>query len=66
MKMQTMQLAFSYLAARANRLGRVVFRSDAGALTLEWLVIAAALFIAAGAAVAIFATSVDTYQNKLK
>ena len=45
--MDTMYLAVSYARVRARRLGRAIFRNDAGALTLEWIVIAAALVAAA-------------------
>lgn len=38
--MNTMYLAASYLVVRARSLGRTIFRSEAGALSLEWIVIA--------------------------
>ena len=46
--MDTMYLAASYLVMRARSLGRTVFKNDAGALTLEWIVIAVLLVAAAG------------------
>jgi len=44
----TMYLAASYLRMRARSLGQTVFRNVAGALTLEWIVIAVLLVAAAG------------------
>ena len=46
--MDEMYLAARYLAMRARSLGRTIFRNDAGALTLEWIVIAVLLVAAAG------------------
>jgi len=54
-----------YLGVRANRLGRVLFRSDAGALTLEWIVIAAALVAAVAAAAVLFNKAIKTEAGKL-
>jgi Flp pilus assembly pilin Flp len=38
---------------------------ESGALTLEWIIIAAAIALAAVGAVAFFATEVTKYTNKL-
>ena len=53
-----MQLTAHYLTARARRLGRAVFRSDAGALTLEWIVIAALLVAAVAIAKPLFEAAI--------
>lgn len=63
--METMYQAVSYLGMRARRLGRAVFRSDAGALTLEWIVIAAALVVAVGVAAALFKNAIKAEAKKL-
>ncbi len=63
--MDTMQLAISYLGMRARSLGRAIFRNDAGALTLEWIVIAAALVIAAGIGAALFKNAIRAAAKKL-
>ncbi len=63
--MQTLQ-TFNYLAARAHKLRRSIFRNEAGALTLEWLVIAAALVVAVGIAAGIFNGAIRAAANKLK
>jgi hypothetical protein len=52
--MDTMYQAASYLAMRARRLGRSIFGNDAGALTLEWILIAALLVVAVGLATPLF------------
>jgi hypothetical protein len=52
--MDMMLQAVSYLGIRARNLGRAVFGNEAGALTLEWIVIAVALVAAAGIAVGFF------------
>jgi hypothetical protein len=57
--------AIRYLGIRANRLGRLLFRSDAGALTLEWIVIAAALVAAVAAAAVLFNKAIKTEAGKL-
>lgn len=57
---------FNYLAARAHKLGRSIFRSEAGALTLEWLVIGAALVVAVGIAAKLFDTAINAAAKKLK
>jgi hypothetical protein len=64
--MEMMQITASYLAARARRLGRVVFRSDAGALTLEWVVIAALLVAAVAIAKPLFDAAVSAAGAQLK
>ena len=63
--MDAMYQAVSYLRMRARRLGRAVFRNDAGALTLEWIVIAAALVVAVGVAAALFKNSIRAEAKKL-
>jgi hypothetical protein len=63
--MNTMYLAVSYLGMRARRLGRAIFGNDAGAITLEWLVIAVALVLAAGVAGAYFTSRVKAEEHKI-
>ena len=63
--MDTMYQAVSYLGMRARKLGRAVFRNDAGALTLEWIVIAAALVAAVGGAAFLFKTAIQHAAKKL-
>ncbi len=63
--METMIMTVSYVAARARRAGRVVFRNDAGALTLEWLVIGAALVIAVGVGAKLFTSAIKAEAGKL-
>jgi len=59
--------ALRYLVGRLQ--GRVGGASDngpeSGALTLEWIIIAAAIALAAVGAVAFFATEVTKYTNQL-
>lgn len=64
--MDTMYQAVSYLGMRARKLGRTVFRNDAGALTLEWIVIAAALVAAATAAGFLFRHAIEAAAKGLK
>jgi hypothetical protein len=56
-----------YLVGRAQERLRTVSARDpeAGALTLEWIIIAAAIAIAAVGAVAFFAVEVTKYTNQL-
>ena len=63
--MDTMYQAVSYLGMRARKLGRAIFHNDAGALTLEWIVIAAALVVAVGVAAALFKNSIKAEAKKL-
>lgn len=64
--METMYQTATYLAARARRVGRVIFRSEAGALTLEWVVIAALLVAAVAIAKPLFDAAVSAAGAKLK
>jgi len=64
--MDTVLMTVNYLAIQARRVGRTVFRNEAGALTLEWLLIGVALVIAAGLATAYFTTVVKSTETKLK
>ncbi len=63
----TTRAAVRYLAGRLQ--ARIGARSDngqeSGALTLEWIIIAAAIALAAVGAVAFFATEVTKYTNQL-
>lgn len=63
--MKTMYLAVEYLAMRARSLGRTVFRSEAGALTLEWIVLAAGLVAVAIAAGAYILKKVKAEEGKI-
>lgn len=63
--METMYQTVSYLGMRARRLGRAIFRSDAGALTLEWIVIAAALVVAVGIAATLFKNAIRAAAKSL-
>jgi hypothetical protein len=63
--MDTMYQAVNYLGMRARRLGRAAFRNDAGALTLEWIVIAAALVVAVGVAAVLFKNAIRAEAKKL-
>lgn len=64
--METLQLTFDYARARARKLGRAVFRGDAGALTLEWVVIAALLVAAVAIAKPLFNAAIRAAGAKLK
>ncbi len=59
------QLTANYLTARARKLGRVLFRSDAGALTLEWIVIAALLVAAVAIAKPLFEAAIRAAATNL-
>jgi hypothetical protein len=63
--MDTMYLAASYVAMHARKLGRTVFRSEAGALTLEWIVIAVLLVAAAGVGAGLLTKAIRGEAKKL-
>jgi len=63
--MKTMYLAVDYLGMRARRLGRAIFRNDAGALTLEWIVIAVGLVAAAGVGGVLLTNAIKGEAKKL-
>ena len=63
--MNTMLMTVTYLRAHARRLGRTVFRGDAGALSLEWLVIAVALVAAVATAAGFFTNALKAEDGKL-
>lgn len=64
--MQIIWMTASYLAGLTRqRLRALAKTSDAGALSLEWIVIAAVLFIAATAAGVIFSNAVSSESAKL-
>ena len=64
--MDTMYMTARYLGMHARRLGRAIFRNDAGALTLEWIVIAGFLVVAAGLAYGFFHSAIMAAVKKLK
>lgn len=63
--MRTMYEAINYMAMRARRLGRSIFHNDAGALTLEWIVIAIGLVVAAAAAGVYIKTKLTAEEKKI-
>jgi hypothetical protein len=63
--MDTMYLAASYLVLRARRLGQAVFRSEAGALSLEWIVIAVLVVGAATLGVTVLKSAISAEAKKL-
>ncbi len=65
--LDTSWAAARFLIGRAQQRIRAVFAGDpeSGALTLEWIIIAAAIAIAAVGAVAFFAVEVTKYTNQL-
>ena len=64
--MQTIWMTADYLLGLARqRIRAVVGNSDAGSLSLEWIVIAAVLFIAATAAGVVFSNAVSSESAKL-
>ena len=63
--MDTMYMVVSYLGMRARKLGRVVFRNDAGALTLEWIVIAVALVAAVAVGATLFKNAIRAAAKSL-
>lgn len=52
--MGTIHQVVSYLGIRGRNFGRKIFGNEAGAITLEWIVIAVALVFAAGIAAVAF------------
>jgi len=63
--MEMMQMSVRYLAGRARQLGRAIFRNDAGALTLEWIVIAGLLVVATGVAIPLFEAAIRGQATKM-
>jgi len=63
--MEMMQMAASYLAGRARQVGRTIFRNDAGALTLEWIVIAGLLVAGALVAYPLFKSAISSQATKM-
>jgi hypothetical protein len=63
--MEMMHQTVDYLAGRARRVGRAIFRNDAGALTLEWIVIAGLLVVAAIGAGVYFTTAITGAASKM-
>jgi len=64
--MQTIWMTANYLLGLARQRIRALAKSsDAGALSLEWIVIAAVLFIAATAAGVVFSNAVSSESAKL-
>ena len=63
--MDTMHMTVSYLGMRARRLGRAIFHNDAGALTLEWIVIAVALVGAVAVTLTLFKNAIKSEARKL-
>jgi hypothetical protein len=63
--METIYQAVNYLGMRARTLGRAIFGNEAGAITLEWLVIAVALVAAATAAGWAFRGKINAELNRL-
>ena len=64
--MQTIWMSATYLLGLAKQRIRAMARSsDAGSLSLEWIVIAAVLFIAATAAGVVFSNAVSSESAKL-
>jgi len=64
--MQTIWMMASYLVGLARQRVRALANSsDAGALSLEWIVIAVVLFIAATAAGVVFSNALRSESAKL-
>jgi hypothetical protein len=64
--MQTVWMTASYLVGLARQRVRALANSsDAGALSLEWIVIAVVLFIAATAAGVVFSNALRSESAKL-
>lgn len=63
--MNAMWIAVHYAADRARRRIRAAVRNEFGALTLEWIVIAAALVVAGGIAAALFNTAIRNEAKRL-
>jgi Flp pilus assembly pilin Flp len=64
--MNTMLMTVDYVTAQVRRIGRRFVRNDAGALTLEWLLIGVALVAAAGIATVYFTNVVKSTETGLK
>lgn len=64
--MEEMRMTFTYVTARARQLGRTIFRSEAGALTLEWVVIGGLLVLAAAIGAKLFDAAIRSQASKLK
>jgi hypothetical protein len=67
MNLSPVWLVVSYLAGQARSRARAVRSGDlqAGALTLEWMIIAALIAGAAVTAAAVFGAKVTSYVSKL-
>lgn len=63
--MDTMYMTARYLGMHARKLGRAIFRNDAGALTLEWIVIAAALVAAVAVGATLFKSAIKAAAKSL-
>ena len=63
--MGTLWMAAWYLAAAVDRRMSAMTRKDAGALSLEWIVIAGIVFAAAVAAGIVFNNAISAETSKL-
>lgn len=63
--MKTMHLAIEYMGMRARTLGRSIFRNEVGALTLEWIVIAVGVVVAAGIGVVFIKNAIKAESKHL-
>lgn len=63
--MQTIWVTVDYLADRARSRVRSIVRNEAGALTLEWIIIAVALVAAGAIAAGLFTAAIRTEARKL-
>jgi hypothetical protein len=63
--MNAIRMTVEYLRMHARRAGRAAFRSEAGALTLEWIVIGAALVVLVGVAAGYFTNALKAENAKL-
>jgi hypothetical protein len=63
--MQTIWFTVNYLAERARSRVRGMVHSEAGALTLEWIIIAVALVAAGAIAAGLFNAAIRTEARKL-
>jgi len=62
--MYTLWVTVNYYADLARRRVRASVKNEAGALTLEWIIIAAALVVAGGIAAGLFNTAIrDEAKN---
>jgi hypothetical protein len=64
--MGRLHIILKHVAGRARRLGRAVFPNDRGALTLEWIVIAALLVTAVALARPLFMDAIKAAARGLK